>query len=64
MTERQTARRCPRCLSPLIIRINHETKQEHLRCAAWVSCDYAEELPQDIIMRRLGEDTAPRLEGF
>ena len=55
---------CPVCGHLLHIRMNHETGHEFLGCSTWPDCDHTEEVPQDILMDRLGEDRAPRLEGF
>jgi ssDNA-binding Zn-finger/Zn-ribbon topoisomerase 1 len=46
---------CPRCGALLAIRRNRATDEEFLGCSSYPACDYAEELPEAIRLRRRGQ---------
>lgn len=60
MTTRTSSKNCPRCGSPLDIKVDEDGK-EYLGCSDYPECAYTEPLPIDAILRRQG---SPGLPGF
>ena len=49
---------CPDCGEPMVIKQDPDSRTEYLGCSAYPKCEWAEELPTDIRLRRMG---SPRL---
>lgn len=60
----QLKKRCPRCGWEMVKRKNKENGSEFLGCTQWPTCQHTEPIPEDVRMQMLGQDVAPRLEGF
>lgn len=51
--------KCPKCGAALVERINRESGESFLGCAKWPDCTYTRPIPEDVQMRRAGQQGLP-----